>query len=305
MKFVLKFRGMCSFVIPSGGNEAWVLMKDLVSPSKGLQGHRAVIKVGAQYVRALNVPPESTIFLLLDRAIVDILPGGKSLKGVLKIKDFARTGNPDLTNPTNVCKDSFLWVAPLARACQGAGINENGGYADEKLVTGSLPEHMAARVHLKGGRLRVTSRSVTDKKYIVWRFRPASGIFRKKGYRQILASEVSFEIGKLAEEFVDIQIQEPGAKRTLRLVPQGRKIEVEIINEEAEQLVEVGDPEIIRLRHIRAQDRIFETYYGMSKLSTLRHGPIPVAAKLVGKASDDDHAHNAPPCSPSQMVLGS
>src|ERR1700694_3728259 len=126
-RFVLRFRGQCSFAIPEGGKEAWVLMKDLRSPKtpKGLQGHRALLEVSAKFIAFPKgtVPRQSSLFLLMDRGILDILPGGKPLNGDLRIKDVPSSGSPDLTDPCSVDEDSFLWVAPLDLACKGAGID--------------------------------------------------------------------------------------------------------------------------------------------------------------------------------------
>jgi hypothetical protein len=310
-RFIMTFRGQCSFVVPSDGKEAWVLMRNIRAPEKRLHGHRALIEVSSKFVEcpADRVPPRSSVILVLDRDVVDIRPGGRPLEGDLRIKDFPPTGNPDLTDPDSVSEDSFLWVAPLELACRGAGIDESGGYADESLLSGPLSEDIATRIHLNGGHLGVSSRATVvvgkeaKRRFVIWRFRRAVGGRKHKGHRQILASEVAFTT-KFEEDFLDLVFTtHNGRPEKLRLRPRRGIIEVSAFNEEGDQILGVGSPEDIKVNIVRKQDRIFESYYAMSKLSKLQNGPIPVAVKFVGEADDDGGAHNAPPCSPSQMAL--
>jgi hypothetical protein len=317
-RFVLKFRGMCSFVIPAQGKEAWVLLRDLSSRgnlgdlrplSSRLQLHNAVVQVPAKYIGPPDqapypIPVQSSLYWPLSQAILDILPGGRPLSSDLNIKGYPGSGNPDLTKPDSIDKDSFLWVSPLALACRGSGLPEEGGHVNAALLSGSLDVGMAARVYLKGGSLRVTGRASYEDQYVIWRFRPVGSIFGCRGYRQILASEVTFE-APFDAEYVDLQVRDPDNPDplVLRLRPQGGKIEIMLVNEESSQVIGNNEPEVIRIGRMRNQDRIFESYYNMSREPYIAKRPVPVAAGFIGKVAGDGGAHNAPPCSPSQMLL--
>ena len=312
--FRLSFRGMCSFVLDSGGKDGWVLLRDLRTPEKklgkGVAPHRAAILVDPQYTDSPDLPGSALIVIPLSQSTIEVWPGGNPpTPAKLDPFKFPGTGKEDLTNPKSVSENSFLWVAPLERACLGAGFPADGGYADRRLISEDLSPDMAARVHLTDGTLKTTERSSYADRYVVWRFRSADSMpspgESKKQHRQILASEVSFET-EISHAWVDIKIKSVSnpSPLTLRLHPRNNRVVLRLVNEEADQVVEGGGNEVIKIGKVRTQDRIFQSYYSMSQEPYIKEPPIPVAIKFVGEADSDGGArHNAPPCSPSQMTF--
>src|SRR6185295_10358870 len=213
-RFILNFRGMCTLVPRSDGRRAWILLQNVREfrrPGVEVEAHRALMKIDTENIRSRDgIPRNTSLVWPLGSSDVNIQPGGRPpATDSLIIAGFPPTGQPDLTDPTAVPANSFLWLAPLEAASRSAGNPPGGGHVLPELVIDDLSRdnasRLGARVHLRAGNLQTTQRASFSNKYIVWRFRPFKGCFFHKGHRQIVASQVTMSLD-VVDDFVRMEV---------------------------------------------------------------------------------------------------
>lgn len=322
----LIFSGVCAFAPRRDGKQMWVFLPNEAQPfsrevTKEIPPHRAVVKFDlADLLDAsgalLGQAAAAKGILVLNQYGLEIWPGGNSITvDNLSISCYnPATGEYSSGSGSAPTKDCFSWVAPVEKVCADRGYSGAGRVDPDFLRAVKLDpraaEKLAARVVLNDGRIYTYARGAYKNDYVVWRFRPFYGQPRDGDHRQILASEVAWDLD-IHSAFVEIRVNkliDGNPVDSIRLAPRPPVlgtpvVTVEVMNEESDRIMDILPYSKVIPGEPRAQDRVFEAFGKLSSTPPPRElMPIPVADYIIDyKLSSGAIAAAAPPCSPARM----
>jgi hypothetical protein len=320
MAFTLRvrFKGHCAFAPKHDGSEARVFLLnesevDQERPNLGLVPHYAGLSVRAVHLSATGAGAPGDLFWFLRQQRIRIIPP-TAVPPDLRIEGFSDLGTPrepSLVRRPRSNDRGFWWLAPIERACTARQLQAGGGNLDRDFLRDRLDETvaklLAARVEFDTGTLKVDEFLKNGDDFIVWRFLNFDNRRESRDHFQILAGIMLLE-QTINGDYVTIEAaslvnpDDPDEKRELRLYPRDGRVDVTILNEEADEFMprQVATPVVLRTPRFR--DRIFEAFYKLSRNPPPPDElPMPIADYLISEQTGRPPAQSAPPCSPSRF----
>jgi Matrixin/Putative peptidoglycan binding domain len=327
---MLTFQGLCGFV-PLLDQSMCVLLPN-ESSAFAVTGrprpHVAVMTFDLSHVVGGdlgNLVGNPKVQIPLEQVDVWLLPGGELAQNCLQFKAYDPATDRNTLTPSDPdYYKSFYWVGSVECAIKAK--YPGGGTVRSNLVdpnTENLSSQdgtlLAGRLFLNFGCVESLPLARRDDRpgckaieVVSWGFRPYDAAAATGSHQQFLASEIVLQAQVDADNLVIAFTQFDGRRTNLVLEPVGfreRSITIAVLNEESDTIVGKAPsaiPAPIILNQSRIEDRIFESFYGLTMTTVpAQERAIPLAVDYHYPAVPVQGAPTLviPPCSPGRLAF--
>jgi hypothetical protein len=278
---------------------------------KEIPAHNAAIRFPLARVKGVTDVPENvnSVYLPTNEEIRFTFDGDDEVRR-LEITGF-RDGTVEeepLESPT----ESLWWVLSVGDALRRRGMPEPR--IDDRFKVNVLERDQArtlsARLLLTRGRIKTTQWiRYDDTSYVVWRLRPEIESNSDKDHMQFAASVVQLEcrIPAKSIRIMARDLRREAERQIVELTPgENGEIEIDVLNEESDEILDLGAPGKIEVGVVRGQDKIFKSVLKLLAEPPEEFDfPVPIAARLLPprdpKRRRDGSVRSAYPCSPIRV----
>ncbi len=324
------FQGLCGFV-PLLDQSMCVLLPN-ESSAFAVTGrprpHVAVMTFDLSHVvdgDVSNLQGNPAVQIPLEQVDVWLLPGGELAENCLQFKAYDPATDRNTLTPSDPdYYKSFYWVGSVESAIMAK--YPGGGTVRNNLVD-PHPENLspqdckqlAGRLFLNFGCVESFPLATRDDRpgcpaieVVRWGFKPYDAAAATGSHQQFLASEIILQQTQVdADNLVIAFTQFDGRQTKLVLEPtgpEGGSITIAVLNEESDTIVgkaPTAIPAPITLNRSRIEDRIFESFYGLTMTTVpAQERAIPLAVDYHYPPVKVPEAPTLviPPCSPGRLA---